>query len=127
MSVVAKILVGLVALIHLYIAWFEMFAWTSRGPKVFATFPAELFAQTTTMASNQGLYNGFLAAGLLWSLLISEAKWQRNVALFFLVCVAIAGVYGAITASLVTLYAQLIPATLAIIALLLSKRKVHSN
>jgi putative membrane protein len=123
MSLIAKVLVGLVALIHTYIAWFEMFAWTSRGPKVFASFPSELFAQTVTMAANQGLYNSFLAAGLVWALIIRDVKWQRNIAMFFLLCVLVAGVFGAITAAKVTIYAQVIPAALAIAAVLFIKRK----
>jgi putative membrane protein len=100
-----------------------MFAWTSRGPKVFSNFPADLFAQTVTLAANQGLYNAFLAAGLIWSIFIKDAKWQRNIAIFFLLCVAVAGVFGAITASLTTIYAQVVPATLALAAVLLSKQK----
>jgi putative membrane protein len=123
MSSIAKGLVGLVALIHIYIAWFEMFAWTSRGPKVFSNFPSDLFAQTVTLAANQGLYNAFLAAGLIWSIFIKDAKWQRNIAIFFLLCVTVAGVFGAITASLTTIYAQVVPATLALAAVLLNKQK----
>jgi putative membrane protein len=123
MSIIAKCLVGLVALIHLYIAWFEMFAWTSRGPKVFANFPADLFAQTTTLAANQGLYNSFLAFGLIWTFFIAEVKWKRNIALCFLIFVAIAGIYGAVTASITTIYAQLIPASLAIAAILFLRPK----
>jgi putative membrane protein len=123
MSLIAKILVGFVSLIHIYIAWFEMFAWTSRGPKVFTSFPPELFAQTITIAANQGLYNSFLAIGLIWSFFIKEIKWQRNVALCFLIFVAIAGAYGAITVSRVTIYSQLIPAVLAIAAILFLKPK----
>lgn len=85
-------LVGLVAFIHIYIMIFEMFLWTKRGPKVFSSFPKDLFEKTTALAANQGLYNGFLAAGLIWSLLISDPGWSQNVATFFLACVAVAGV-----------------------------------
>lgn len=113
-------LIALIALLHLYIAWFEMFAWESRGPKVFTTFPHDLFAPTRAMAANQGLYNGFLAAGLIWSLLIGNEVWAQNVAVFFLVCVAAAGAYGAATVTRRILFVQTVPAGLALLALLLS-------
>lgn len=114
MLLVAKILIALIAVFHLYILYFEMFAWETRGPKVFRQFPKELFPKTKAMAANQGLYNGFLAAGLIWSLLISDPIWQKNVALFFLACVAVAGIYGAATASKRILYVQGIPAIIGI-------------
>lgn len=120
MSAVATILIALIALLHCYILWFEMFAWESRGPRVFSDFPKDLFPKTVTLAANQGLYNGFLAAGLLWSLLIADPVWWKNVALFFLICVAVAGAYGAATASKRILYVQTVPAVLAILAVLLS-------
>lgn len=119
MEIISKILIGLVALIHLYILWFEMFAWTTRGPKVFRAFPKDLFEPTKAMAANQGLYNGFLAAGLIWSFLISNPAWSDNVALFFLGCVAVAGIYGAATADKKIIIVQTIPAALGIIFLLL--------
>ena len=73
MELGAKIMIGLVAFIHIYILWLEMFAWNTRGPKVFRSFAKELFPQTKAMAANQGLYNGFLAAGLILSFIhISE-------------------------------------------------------
>ncbi len=68
MHIISKILIGLNALIHICIVVLEMFLWESRGPKVFSNFPAELFPPTKAMAANQGLYNGFLVAGLLWAL-----------------------------------------------------------
>ena len=114
MSKIAAIVVTFVALIHTYIAWFEIFAWQSRGPRVFSSFPAELFAPTTPMAANQGLYNGFLAAGLFWSLFIRDAKWQRNIATCFLIFVAVAGIFGALTVDVKTLYVQLVPASIGI-------------
>jgi len=79
-----KILIGLIAALHLYIMWFEMFAWETRGPKVFGNFPKELFKPTKALAANQGLYNGFLAAGLIWTFFISDPVWKDNIALFFL-------------------------------------------
>lgn len=117
MSILATGLVALIALIHLYIAWFEIFAWERRGPKVFSDFPRDLFAPTKAMAANQGLYNGFLAAGLLWALLIADPLWQGRVALFFLGCVAVAGVFGALTATRRILYVQAIPALVAMLTI----------
>jgi putative membrane protein len=63
----AKIIIALVAVMHLYILVLEMFLWTTRGPKIFKSFPRDLFEPTKSMAANQGLYNGFLAAGLIWA------------------------------------------------------------
>ncbi|AWM14948.1 DUF1304 domain-containing protein [Flavobacterium sp. NRK F10] len=118
MEILVKILIGCIALLHLYILVLEMFLWTTRGPKVFRSFPKDLFAPTKAMAANQGLYNGFLAAGLLWSLLVSDIFWSKNIALFFLGCIAIAGIYGAYSASKKILFIQTLPALIAIIAVL---------
>ncbi|NAY91843.1 DUF1304 family protein [Muricauda sp. JGD-17] len=115
----AKIIVVVVALLHIYFLWLEMFAWTTKAKKVFRNFPEELFEPTKTLAANQGLYNGFLAAGLIWSLLIQDALWQVYVALFFLGCVAVAGVYGAITASKKIFTVQALPALMGILLFLL--------
>lgn len=119
MHLIAQILIAFVVLIHIYIVWLEMFAWTTRGRKVFKTFPKELFEPTKALAANQGLYNGFLAAGLIWSFLITDPVWQENVRLFFLGCVAVAGVYGAWTADKKILMVQTLPALAAIVALVL--------
>ena len=117
MHVVAKVLAGIVALEHLYILVLEMFLWESRGPKVFSSFPKDLFAPTKAMAANQGLYNGFLAAGLIWAIFfIKDSVWQKRIALFFLSCVAIAGIYGAATVTPRIFYIQAVPALLAIAA-----------
>ena len=110
----AKIVVAIVALLHIYFLWLEMFAWTTKAKKVFRSFPEDLFEPTKTLAANQGLYNGFLAAGLIWSLLISDAAWQVNVALFFLGCVAVAGIYGAYSASKKIFVVQGLPALIGI-------------
>ena len=110
----ANIFTGLVALIHIYIVWLEMFAWTTRGKKVFKHFPAELFEPTKILAANQGLYNGFLAAGLIWSFFIKDQAWQDYVRLFFLTCIAIAGIYGAITSDKKIFFVQALPALLAL-------------
>jgi putative membrane protein len=114
MEVLIKILIALVAVLHSYFLLLEMFMWTTRGPKVFKTIPAEQFAVTKTMAGNQGLYNGFLAAGLFWSLLIIDPLWQHNVSLFFLACVAVAGIYGAATVSKRIFFIQALPALVTI-------------
>ncbi len=117
MQIAAQILIGLVAFIHVYILWLEMFAWTTKAPQVFKTIPKDLFVPTKTLAANQGLYNGFLAAGLIWSLCINDHQWKMYVAIFFLCCVIIAGIYGAATASKKILYVQSIPALVALILL----------
>ena len=118
MSVISMILIGLVGLLHCYIMWFEMFAWESRGPKIFKGFPRDLFAQTKAMGANQGLYNGFLAAGLFWSLLIGDPAWASNIALFFLICVFVAGAYGALTVTKRIFLFQGVPSALGIAAVL---------
>lgn len=120
MEIAAKIVIGLVAFIHVYILWFEMFAWESRGPKVFRAFPKDLFAPTKSMAANQGLYNGFLAAGLIWTFMISNSAWRDNIALFFLGCVAVAGIYGAMTADKKIIFVQTVPAAIGIVLILIS-------
>jgi putative membrane protein len=117
MTLLSQILIVLVLLIHLYIVWLEMFVWMTRARKVFRKFPPELFEKTKPMAANQGLYNGFLAAGLVWSLLIQDADWSVNVATFFLGCVLVAGIYGAITVQKTILYVQAVPALLGLLAL----------
>ena len=118
MAVIQKLLISIVALIHFVFMWVEMFRWEERGPDIFPAFPPEFFPQTSAMAANQGLYNGFLAAGLIWSLLIGDAAWAKNIVLFFLGCVLIAGLYGAATVTKRILYVQTIPAALAIAAVL---------
>jgi putative membrane protein len=114
MTLLTKILIGFVAFIHIYIVWLEMFAWTTRAKKVFRSVPPDMFEKTKQMAGNQGLYNGFLAAGLIWSLIICDEYWSINVAAFFLCCVFIAGVYGAITVQKTIFYVQSVPAILAL-------------
>ncbi len=119
MLILSHLLTALVAAIHLYILWLEMFGWTTRGRKVFRNLPQELFEPTKVLAANQGLYNGFLAAGLLWSFFITDSVWQANIRLFFLGCVAVAGLYGAYSADKKILMVQTLPAALAIISVLL--------
>ncbi|MEP1765483.1 MAG: DUF1304 domain-containing protein [Sulfitobacter sp.] len=119
----ALILIGLLAALHFYIAWFEIFAWTSRGPAIFDTLPADLFAQTTQLAANQGIYNVFLAVGLVWSLLIKDIKWQFNIAACFLGFVAVAGIVAALTIALKSGLPQFAPASIALALLFASKEK----
>ena len=118
MTLISKILIGLIALLHLYIAWFEIFAWTTRGPNVFSEFPLDLFEPTIALAANQGIYNAFLAIGLIWSLLIKELIWQRRIAICFLSFVAVAGIVGAMTVSTKIFFVQTVPACLAILFVL---------
>jgi putative membrane protein len=117
MAVIISILIGLIAVLHLYFLWLEMFAWTSRGKKVFRSFPEELFEPTRKMAANQGLYNGFLAAGLLWTFFIDVPQWKFYVSVFFLCCVFIAGLYGGLSVSKKILFIQGLPAMIALILL----------
>lgn len=119
MSIISITLIVLVALEHFYFLYFEMFAWETIGKRTFKSIPENLFTPTKTLAANQGLYNGFLGAGLIWSVLINNATWHVNVASFFLCCVIIAGTYGGITASKRIFFAQAIPAILALIVVLL--------
>ena len=119
MTLLSQIIVGFVAVLHLYILWLEMFAWTTRARKVFKTIPPDQFEKTKVMAANQGLYNGFLAAGLIWSLLICDPIWSKNVAIFFLACVLVAGLYGALTASKRIFFVQAVPAILGLLSFML--------
>lgn len=119
MQTVATALVVLVAALHVYILVLEMFLWTTkRGRRAFGMTP-EFAAQTATLAKNQGLYNGFLAAGLFWSAVADDAGMAFQLKLFFLGCVAVAGVYGAATAARKILFIQTVPAlvTLAFVML----------
>lgn len=119
MEIISKILIALVAVEHLYILYMEMFAWETLGKKTFkGALKDELFTPTKNLAANQGLYNGFLSAGLIWSLLISDEMWSKYVAMFFLGCVIVAGIYGAFTASKKIFFVQALPAILALIFVL---------
>ena len=114
MELLTNLLIGLIAALHLYFLWFEMFAWETTGRRIFRQMPAEIFPKTKVMAANQGLYNGFLVAGLVWSRVITDPVWADKVALFFLTCILIAGVFGAITASKKIFYVQGLPALIGI-------------
>ena len=115
---IGSILTGIVALIHVYILVLEMFLWTRpQGLKAFGLTP-EFAEQTKALAANQGLYNGFLAAGLFWGIWLGEAG--DPVKVFFLACVAVAGVFGAVTASRKILFVQTIPAVAALLGVWLA-------
>ena len=118
MSLAANIVVGIVALLHLYFLVLEMFLWDKpAGLRAFGQ-TKEAAAVTKVLAANQGLYNGFLAAGLFWGL--SLGAGGTPVKVFFLCCVLIAGVYGAATASRKILYVQAAPAAVGLALLLLA-------
>ncbi|MBR0556693.1 DUF1304 domain-containing protein [Ciceribacter sp. L1K23] len=120
MDIVAAILVALIALEHVYILVLEMFLWTKpAGLKAFGMKPLQAEA-TRTLAANQGLYNGFLAAGLFWSLLHPSPDFAFQLKLFFLGCVVVAGLYGSATASRKILYIQALPAFVALLSVLLA-------
>ena len=114
MRTVALVVVYAVAALHIYILVLEMFLWTGPiGRRAFA-LSAEMAVQTKTLAANQGLYNGFLAAGLIWGALTD----QRPVVYFFLACIALAGVFGAITVNRRIFFIQGLPALVGIVLLL---------
>jgi putative membrane protein len=118
MEILGKILVGLVALEHLYIMYLEMFAWETKGKETFkGSLAPELFGPTKVLAANQGLYNGFLAAGLIWTFFIEDHHWRFHIAIFFLTCVIVAGLYGAATASRKIFFVQALPAIVALVVL----------
>ena len=119
MKTVATALVALVAVVHVYVLVLEMFLWTKpAGLRAFG-LSAEQAEQSKVLAMNQGLYNGFLAAGLFWSLSLGDAG--RGVAMFFLLCVIVAGLFGAVTAkSRKILFVQALPAAIALAAVLVS-------
>jgi len=115
MTIAANLMIGLVALLHAYFLVLEMFLWdTPRGRRVFATTP-EFATSSKSLAANQGLYNGFLAAGLIWGMFAGDP-----VKIFFLACVIVAGAYGAATVNLKILWVQAAPAAIALALVLIS-------
>ncbi len=117
MALVARLLVGIVAVLHVGFLVLEMFYWDRPlGQRIFHTTP-EFSKASAVLAANQGLYNGFLAAGLVWGLVSGQA----NIILFFLICVLIAGLYGGFTAGRNILYVQALPAVLALLAVYFSR------
>ena len=122
MQMLSAIAVGLVALLHLYILVLEMFLWnTPKGRKVFGLTP-EFAAASKVLAANQGLYNGFLAAGLIWGLWLGIDG--EAIKVFFLSCVVVAGIYGAATSSRKILFVQGLPGAVALLLVLMSGNPV---
>jgi putative membrane protein len=120
MNLIANVLVALVALLHVYFLTLEMFLWTKPlGLKTFGQ-PLEKAKDSAVLAANQGLYNGFLAAGLIWGLVHPMPSFGLQIKVFFLLCVIVAGVYGAATVSRKILFVQAAPAALALIVLWLA-------
>ncbi|MDI2128426.1 DUF1304 domain-containing protein [Yinghuangia seranimata] len=120
MEITAGVLVGLVAALHAYFLVLEMFLWERRPGRELSGFDAEMAKATAPLAANQGLYNGFLAAGLVWGL-IADDPTGFSARVFFLVCVVVAGVYGAATANRRILFAQALPGALALAAVLAAR------
>jgi putative membrane protein len=119
MGLLSRVLVAFVALSHIGFLVLEMFFWDHAvGHRLFS-MSAEFAAESAALAANQGLYNGFLAAGLLWALI----SGKRDLSYFFLSCVVIAGLFGAVTAKVSILFTQALPAAIALIVLFLAHRK----
>jgi putative membrane protein len=117
---IANVLVALVAVLHAFFLTLEMFLWDKPlGLKVFRNTP-EKAEITRVLAANQGLYNGFLAAGLIWGLVHGNPAFAFQIKVFFLICVIVAGAYGAATVSTRILIVQALPAALALVALFLT-------
>src|SRR6188474_2757348 len=114
MSVIAKILIGLVALEHIYFLLLEMFLWTAPRTRAAFGMTEQMAEATKVLAANQGLYNGVLAAGLAWSLL-APAAYATQVAMFFLGCVVVAGLYGGYSVGMRILLIQALPAAIALV------------
>ena len=125
MKNIANVLVALVAIEHIYILVLEMFLWTKpAGLRAFGLTP-EFAQETAVLAANQGLYNGFLAAGLVWGLMLKDEGF--GVRIFFLACVIVAGIFGGITAKPSILFIQAGPAAIALAATLLARRSVSGT
>jgi putative membrane protein len=120
MQTTANILTGLVAALHAYFLILEMFLWQKKPGRELSGFDADMARATAPLAANQGLYNGFLAAGLVWGL-VADDPTGFAAKVFFLVCVVIAGLYGAATASRRILVAQALPGAVALGAVLLAR------
>ncbi|MBB6242746.1 DUF1304 domain-containing protein [Rhodanobacter sp. MP1X3] len=118
MSIAGNVVVAIIALLHIYFLVLEMFLWTKPAGRRAFGLTAEFAEQSKTLAANQGLYNGFLAAGLIWGLSLGIAGF--NVKVFFLVCVLVAGIFGGLTASRKILWIQALPAVIALLLLFLA-------
>jgi putative membrane protein len=118
LPLISTILVGIVALEHIYILYLEMFAWTTpRVQRIFGTTPT-FASDSKALAANQGLYNGFLAAGLIWGIVYPQPDVGIQIKLFFLVCVLIAALYGGLTAKRSILFVQGGPALIAFLTVI---------
>lgn len=117
MSMAADIVVALIAILHVYILVLEMFLWDKPAGRRAFGLSQELATSTKALAANQGLYNGFLAAGLFWGL--SLGADGMAIKIFFLVCVLVAGVFGALTANRKILFIQALPAAIGLVLILL--------
>jgi len=123
MKLLAKILTGIVALIHVYIMILETLLWTTRGLEVFQ-MTAEYAETTRILALNQGWYNGVLAAGLIWTFFVKDAIWARNIATFFLLSICVMGIVGTVsTGKMNIIFVQTLPAALALVATWLSSKE----
>jgi putative membrane protein len=121
MRLIAAILTGIVAVLHICFLILEMFLWqTNVGLHIFNMTP-EAAAYSAVLAKNQGLYNGFLAAGLIWTFFISDKEFQKLTRTFFLLCIIVAGIFGGLTAKMSIIFIQALPALLALIAVRYSK------
>ncbi len=120
MDLIIKILIGLVAFLHFYFMILEMFYWTKpKGMKAFG-LTKEDAEQSKVLAANQGLYNGFLSAGLIWSLI--DTVYSQQIAIFFLLCVTLAGIYGSYSTKKIRIfYIQAIPAIIALILIIVKQ------
>jgi putative membrane protein len=118
MFTAANVVIALIGFLHVYILVLEMFLWDKpRGLRAFGLTP-EQAAQTKVLAANQGLYNGFLAAGLFWGLYLGPGG--DNVKIFFLLCVLVAGIFGAVTSSKRILFVQAVPAFVGLLLLIMN-------
>lgn len=120
MNVTANVLVALIAALHAYILVLEMFLWEKKPGRELSGFDADMARATAPLAANQGLYNGFLAAGLVWGLIAGDPTGFQ-VQVFFLSCVIIAGLYGGFTANRRIFVVQALPGALALAAVLLAR------
>lgn len=117
MQILTSVLIALVALLHFYFLILEMFLWTKpKGLKTFRMTKEQADA-TAVLAANQGLYNGFLAAGLVWSLLVKDSVFSHQISIYFLACVVLAGLYGAYSVNKRIFFIQALPAILAMVCL----------
>ena len=118
MRMLSLILIGIVAIEHLYFMYLEMFVWTAPKTRRAFGLTAEFAEASKSLAANQGLYNGFLAAGLVWGLLQPDAAFALQLKIFFLACVIVAAIYGGLSVKRSILYMQGLPAAFALIATL---------